>query len=113
MLGLCVTSIACFEHSYDALGAIAFSACILFKQMGLYYSPAIFAYLLGKCIWVGGGRGLALFVEIGMATAATFGIMFAPFVTPFPELPLYVLHRIFPVARGKTQSRVALQWRKS
>lgn len=56
---------------------------------------------------------MALFVEIGMATAATFGIMFAPFVTPFPELPLYVLHRIFPVARGKTQSRVALQWRKS
>jgi alpha-1,3-glucosyltransferase len=105
MLGLCVTAIACFEHSYDALGAIAFSSCILFKQMGLYYSPAIFAYLLGKCIWVGGGRGLALFVEIGLATAATFGIMFAPFVTPFPDLPLYVVHRIFPVARGKIRSR--------
>lgn len=102
MLGLCLVALTCFEHSHDAFGAIAFSSCILFKQMGLYWSPAVFAYLLGKCIWIGGERGVLLLVKIGLATVATFGIMFAPFLTPFPDLPAYVLHRIFPLARGKS-----------
>jgi alpha-1,3-glucosyltransferase len=105
MLGLCLVALTCFQHSHDALGAIAFSSCILFKQMGLYWSPAVFAYLLGKCIWLGGERGVLLLVKIGVATVVTFGIMFAPFLTPFPDLPMYVLHRIFPLARGKSRHR--------
>ncbi|KAJ9094075.1 hypothetical protein QFC21_006176 [Naganishia friedmannii] len=110
MLGLCLVALACFEHSHDALGAIAFSSCILFKQMGLYWSPAVFAYLLGKCIWLGGERGAMLLVKIGLGTVATFGVMFAPFLTPFPDLPMYVLHRIFPLARGIFEDKVANFW---
>ncbi|KAJ9111471.1 hypothetical protein QFC22_006498 [Naganishia vaughanmartiniae] len=110
MLGLCLAALTCFEHSHDALGAIAFSCCILFKQMGLYWSPAVFAYLLGKCIWLGGETGVWLLLKIGVATVLTFGVMFVPFFTPFPDLPMYVLHRIFPLARGIFEDKVANFW---
>ena len=34
----------------DVLGALLFSLSLNHKQMGLYYAPAFFAYLLGKCL---------------------------------------------------------------
>lgn len=50
MLGLTLWSIVLFHTGHDLLGAIAFVFSLGFKQMALYYSPAIFAYLLGSCI---------------------------------------------------------------
>jgi alpha-1,3-glucosyltransferase len=57
MLALTLLSVLCFKHNWDLLGCIAFSCSLCFKQMALYYSPAVFAYLLGKCIWLGGQAG--------------------------------------------------------
>ncbi|KAG9123250.1 Glucosyltransferase-like protein [Ceratobasidium sp. 392] len=35
-------------------------AVLCFKQMGLYYAPAVGAYLLGKCFWLGKDYGYVL-----------------------------------------------------
>lgn len=50
MLGLTVLAVNCFHAGYDFIGAAAFVCSLCFKQMALYYSPAIFAYLLGRCL---------------------------------------------------------------
>jgi alpha-1,3-glucosyltransferase len=56
-LAMTLLSVYLFQQGNDLLGAVAFSASLLFKQMGLYWSPAVFGYLLGKCIWLGGDEG--------------------------------------------------------
>lgn len=73
MLGLTLWSLNFFQSNNDMLGAVAFVLSLGFKQMALYYSPAMyvtciaddicadrylsFAYLLGKCLWLGGPEG--------------------------------------------------------
>ena len=37
----------------DLLGAVFFVLSLGFKQMALYYAPAIGAYLLAKCFYIG------------------------------------------------------------
>lgn len=39
-----------FSQGQDELGAIAFVCSLGFKQMALYYAPAIGSYLLGRCL---------------------------------------------------------------
>lgn len=114
MLGLTLAAVLCFQRGHDGLGCIAFSLSLCFKQMALYYSPAVFAYLLGKCIAQGLFRGQApavkLFLKLAVCTSLTFLVLFAPFLRPFPRAPLYALHRIFPVARGIFEDKVANFW---
>lgn len=57
MLGLTLQAFNFFGQGRDLLGAICFVASLGFKQMALYYSPAIFAYLLGKCLLLGWKAG--------------------------------------------------------
>lgn len=57
MLGLTVLSLNLLNSGQDVLAAIAFVSSLCFKQMALYYSPVIFAYLLGKCISLPSSKG--------------------------------------------------------
>jgi alpha-1,3-glucosyltransferase len=50
MLGLTILSVNYLRSGQDLMGAVAFVLSLCFKQMALYYSPAIFAYLLGRCL---------------------------------------------------------------
>ncbi|KAL8276265.1 hypothetical protein RQP46_011339 [Phenoliferia psychrophenolica] len=109
MLGLTLWSVNLFHGGHDLLGAVAFVLSLGFKQMALYYSPAIFAYLLGKCLWIGGRPGMALLIRIGTATVASFALLFAPFLFP-PSLLLQAINRIFPFARGLFEDKVANVW---
>lgn len=59
MLGFTVLALNFFFSGHDLLGAVCFVLSLGFKQMALYYSPAIFAYLLGKCLLLGPTRGYA------------------------------------------------------
>lgn len=54
MLALTLLAVLFFKRNHDLLGCIAFSASLGFKQMALYYAPAVGAYLIGKCIWLNG-----------------------------------------------------------
>lgn len=76
MLGLTLWAIILFQKGHDVLGGMLFMLSLGFKQMALYYAPAVyvrrvravlnpklirrlrrFAYLLGKCFWLGGREG--------------------------------------------------------
>lgn len=46
-----------FATDNDLLGAACFVLSLGFKQMSLYYAPAIGTYLFGKCLWLGGKAG--------------------------------------------------------
>jgi len=60
MLGLTLQAFNFFAEGRDSLGAIFFVASLGFKQMALYYSPAVFAYLFGKCLLLGWKAGCVL-----------------------------------------------------
>jgi len=69
MLGLSLCSICLFQRGDDALAAVAFMLSLGFKQMALYYAPAVFAYCLGKCIHLGVQQGyvtLPLYLKLSV-----------------------------------------------
>lgn len=45
----------------DLIGAAAFVMSLGFKQMALYYAPAIGSYLLAKCLYLGVQDGYVSF----------------------------------------------------
>jgi len=111
MLGLTLWSINLFHMGYDVLGAIVFVLSMGFKQMALYYAPAIFGYLFGKCLYLRDSRGTTLFAALAAAGISTVLLLFAPFLqTPFPETILQPIARIFPFARGLFEDKVANFW---
>ena len=94
------------------LAAVFFSMSLCFKQMALYYAPAVFAIMLGRCAglmqchWL---RGLALLAGLGGATLGTFALLFLPWLPRRAELKQVGL-RIFPLARGLFEDKVANIW---
>ncbi|KAM0790439.1 hypothetical protein ACM66B_003317 [Microbotryomycetes sp. NB124-2] len=109
MLGSTLWSVSLLQSGHDLLGSIAFVCAIGFKQMALYYSPAIFACLLGKCLYRGGRDGLTLFVKLAIVTLGTFAAMLWPFLYSLASLQ-QVAHRVFPFARGLFEDKVANVW---
>ncbi|KAK7469253.1 Glucosyltransferase-like protein [Stygiomarasmius scandens] len=130
MLGFTILSISLFAISHDVLGAVAFVCSLGFKQMALYYAPAIGTYLLAKCLLLGPVDGGRLFIRIAVTTILAFTLLFLPFLPPFA--PLYSttscnqtespdctvsyltildpISRVFPFARGLFEDKVANFW---
>jgi alpha-1,3-glucosyltransferase len=139
MLGFVVASISSIFAGRTLSACIFFVAALGFKQMALYYSPVMFAYLLGSCLTpkLRPGRLIA----IGAVTAISFAVLFAPLLlgslydqqhgitqNELPPLlqgqkvdtksPLGVVlvqitqavHRCFPFARGLFEDKVANFW---
>ncbi|KIY73549.1 glycosyltransferase family 57 protein [Cylindrobasidium torrendii FP15055 ss-10] len=104
MLGFTLLSLCCFQTSRDGLGCLFFVLALSFKQMALYYAPAIGSYLLAKCIYT---RSFPSFVKFGAVTTMAFLIIFLPFI---PSSLQQVIHRIFPLARGLFEDKVANFW---
>jgi len=59
MLGLTIWTLNLFYLGYDLVAAVAFVLSLGFKQMALYYAPAVGCYLLGKCLYLGWPKGYA------------------------------------------------------
>ncbi|GAA6017013.1 hypothetical protein JCM11491_006129 [Sporobolomyces phaffii] len=110
MLALTLWSINAFQSGHDLVGSALFVASLGFKQMALYYAPGVFAYLFGKCLWLGGREGLNLFLHLGLTVALSFTLVFLPFLSPFPTALFQSLNRIFPFARGLFEDKVANFW---
>jgi alpha-1,3-glucosyltransferase len=53
LLGFTLLAMNFFAAGHDMFGAVFFVLSLGFKQMALYYAPAIGSYLLGKCIYLG------------------------------------------------------------
>lgn len=110
LLGLSLWTALLLAANQDILACIMFTCALCFKQMGLYYAPAIGCYLIGKCIWLGPKAGWSHLVKLGITTATSFVILFLPWLYPFPAPLLHVLHRMFPFARGIFEDKVANFW---
>ena len=83
--------------------------------MTLYYAPAIFFYLLGRC-FADKQHLLQRFMTLGIIVVVTFGMLWWPFLlygppdtTPSQRF-LHVLKRIFPFQRGLFEGKVSNLW---
>ncbi|KAL8768552.1 MAG: hypothetical protein Q9209_005237 [Squamulea sp. 1 TL-2023] len=76
MLGLTLASLSSMLAGRALWGCVFFVATLCYKQMALYYAPAIFAYLIGICVLPkpSGSR----FFSIAVVTILSFAICFAP-----------------------------------
>ncbi|KAG7088380.1 hypothetical protein E1B28_012381 [Marasmius oreades] len=112
MLGFTILAVDFFATGQDEIGAIFFALSLGFKQMALYYAPAIGTYLLAKCILLGPVAGLRLFIRLALTTSLAFVVLFLPFLPPFAPLTtiLHPITRIFPFARGLFEDKVANFW---
>jgi len=118
-LGLSIVSfyyMAQPEFKNCILGSIFFCLALNFKQMTLYFAPAIFFYLLGRC----GTSGIRMFVsrilKLGVTVITTFSILWAPVIyygppdTSYIDRLSHVLKRVFPFQRGLFEGKVANLW---
>ncbi|KAH9846376.1 ALG6, ALG8 glycosyltransferase family-domain-containing protein [Lenzites betulinus] len=112
MLGLTLSAANFFAAERDVLGAICFVLSLGFKQMALYYAPAIGSYLLAKCLYLGPSDGPRLFLRLAVVTTLSFVILFLPFLPPFAPLTAILdpITRIFPFNRGLFEDKVANFW---
>ncbi|KAM4738698.1 dolichyl pyrophosphate Man9GlcNAc2 alpha-1,3-glucosyltransferase [Anableps anableps] len=109
-LGFALWGVLALGLGWNVLGSMAFSLALNYKQMELYHALPFFCYLLGKCIKAGrAGRGLNLLVKIAATVLATFALCWLPFLSD-PSQVLQVIRRIFPVARGLFEDKVANTW---
>lgn len=122
-------AINCFATGRDLLGAFFFVLSLGFKQMALYYAPAVGSYLIAKCLYLGLTEGCVafsprhqvaysqpgsrrLFLQLALVTSISFVVLFLPFLPPFAPLStiLHPITRIFPFARGLFEDKVANFW---
>ncbi|KIJ54800.1 glycosyltransferase family 57 protein [Sphaerobolus stellatus SS14] len=108
MLGFTLLCLDNLTISSDLAAAIFFVLSLGFKQMALYYAPAIGAYLLSKCIFLGPIQGWKLFFRLALVTIASFLFLFLPWLTPSAIKEPFI--RIFPFNRGLFEDKVANFW---
>lgn len=76
MLGFVLASLSSAYAGNLLWACVFFVAALGFKQMALYYSPVIFAYLLG--VSVTPRLRIGRFLGIAIVTAISFALLFAP-----------------------------------
>ncbi|KAF9556756.1 glucosyltransferase [Agrocybe pediades] len=115
MLGFTLLALNFFAMEWDLWGAFFFVLSLGFKQMALYYAPAIGSYLIAKCLYLGPTDGTRLFIRLALVTSITFAVLFLPWLPPFAPITgtrsiLQPIIRIFPFARGLFEDKVANFW---
>ncbi|KAL3139491.1 hypothetical protein ABBQ38_003815 [Trebouxia sp. C0009 RCD-2024] len=109
-LGFAAGAAGAIAAGHDCWGSVLFCLSLNHKQMSMYYAPAFFAHLLGKCLQ----RPTALtkvgaIAKLGLVVVATFALCWAPFLSS-PSSALQVLQRLIPVKRGLYEDYVANFW---
>ena len=94
MLGFTIASMSSMVAGRPLWGCVFFVAALGFKQMALFYAPAVFAYLLGTCVFprINPIRLLA----IASVTALSFVVLYLPFLLGV----LYDVYRGIPMDDG-------------
>lgn len=109
-LGLTLWAIVFLSRKQEILGAACFSLALNYKQMELYHAFPFFFYLAGLCwkqkTWF---KSAVKLTGIGLTVIAVFAICWLPFLGDL-SLALQVVQRIFPVARGLYEDKVANFW---
>lgn len=78
MLGFVLASMSSMVAGRYMWASVFFVAALGFKQMALYYAPAVFSFLLGSCVFphINVGR----FLGIAGVTVASFAVLVLPIV---------------------------------
>ena len=76
MLGFATLSMASMLRGHHHWGCVSFVMALCYKQMALYYAPAIFAYLLGLCLVP--NPNFLRFTTVAIVTVLSFIIVFVP-----------------------------------
>ncbi|KAA0185942.1 Alpha-1 3-glucosyltransferase [Fasciolopsis buskii] len=108
-LGLFILALGLLLRDHDTLSTVLFCLALSYKQMELYHSLPLFFYLLGKCLRLPVFLGMTCILKLSAAVLFTFATVFSPFLTDGSAL-YQVLHRLFPVARGLYEDKVANFW---
>eukprot|EP01083_Nonionella_stella_P034871 95334_1 len=106
-LGLTLWAIVFFIQDRELCGAAMFCLALGFKQMSLYYAPAVFFYLVGTSLKR--RNPLLRIATLGLVVVFTIGAQFLPWLTS-PEALSGVFARVFPVGRGLFEDKVANFW---
>jgi alpha-1,3-glucosyltransferase len=91
MLGFTIASLSSILARRLLWGSLFFVAALGYKQMALYYAPAMFAYLLGSCLTP--RLNPLRFIAIALATLISFALVLAPLLIgslydKYREIPL-------------------------
>lgn len=105
MLGLSLISLDLLQRKRFVWASVAFVAALFFKQMTLYYAPAIFVVILGNCL---SPLRLGRFFAVGFTVVGLSILILFPFLD-CAELQ-QVAFRVFPFARGIWEDKVANFW---
>ena len=113
-LGLSLLAVALIMDDHDLLGAMCFSFSLNYKQMSLYYAPAMFFFLLSKAFRFGlfSLSSYTYLAKLGITVIASFALCWLPFLiqeNPIEQVQ-QLLSRIFPVSRGLYEDKVANFW---
>eukprot|EP00850_Spirogloea_muscicola_P015051 SM000112S23993 [mRNA] locus=s112:197114:199570:- [translate_table: standard] len=103
----CSGAAAAIAAGRDILGSVLFCLSLNHKQMSMYYAPALFGHLLGRCLQQ--RRPLLGIVRLGATVVLTFAVVWAPFLTS-PAAAFQVLARLVPLKRGLYEDHVANFW---
>ncbi|EFA77077.1 glycosyltransferase [Heterostelium album PN500] len=108
-LGFALFGITFILRNQQLLASLFFVLSLNYKQMSLYYSPAFFFYLLFTNLSFSNiFKSILNIAKIGIVVITTFIICWIPFLSL--EQASQVLFRLFPVARGLFEDKVANFW---
>eukprot|EP01087_Luapelamoeba_hula_P008806 TRINITY_DN2229_c0_g1_i1.p1 TRINITY_DN2229_c0_g1~~TRINITY_DN2229_c0_g1_i1.p1 ORF type:complete len:419 (+),score=42.23 TRINITY_DN2229_c0_g1_i1:237-1493(+) len=109
-LGITLWSCVCIMHNQYIGSAILFSLALNYKQMCLYYAPVFFIYLLAVH-WDSSRKIISVLkiMQLGFVVIGTFALVWLPFLQSYDTIA-QVVHRLFPVARGLYEDKVANLW---
>jgi alpha-1,3-glucosyltransferase len=76
MLGFVMATISSMLAGRALWSCVFFVAALGFKQMALFYAPAVAAYLLGACMFP--RINILRFIGVAIATLASFAVLYLP-----------------------------------
>lgn len=111
-LAFLIYAVIFLNRNQNLLASLFFCLALNYKQMQLYHALPFFLYLLSSCVPKPGNTlssGVVQLTKISLTVLLTFAIIWLPFLFKISDV-LQVLHRLFPVARGVFEDKVANVW---
>jgi alpha-1,3-glucosyltransferase len=105
-LGLAAAAVAAIARGAHVTGSVLYTLSFNHKQMSLFYAPAFFAHLLGRCLER--RRPVLEVAKLGIAVIGTMLVLWWPFLRE--PGPLAVAARLAPIGRGVFEDFVASLW---